>query len=191
MGHAENRCVGVAVNGHDLGGFVHARAVLYRAAYAHGNVQGGTHGCARLTNLVLLADQPAVDCRTAGANGAANCTGQLVDQLEVFLGTDTSAAGHDNSGTLEVDRSRLDVSLDQLDGQISFVDLDRFLDHFSFERVVGIFKRHDAFANGGHLRPAVEVHDRGDDVSAEGRTNLQQKLLVQILRLRIGYVAYF
>ena len=54
---------------------------------------------------------------------------------------------------------------------------------------VGLAQRHHALADGGHLRPAVVVDDRGDDVAAEGGADLQQQVLVRPLGLRVGDVA--
>ena len=58
-------------------------------------------------------------------------------------------------------------------------------------RRIGRQKRHHALADGRHLRPLVEVHDRGDDVAAERRPNLQQQILVLDLRFRIDHVVDF
>ena len=54
---------------------------------------------------------------------------------------------------------------------------------------VGRLQGHHALAHGGHLRPLVVVDDRGDDVAAEGRANLQQQVLVLHLGLGVGHVA--
>ena len=138
-------------------------------------------GRAGLAHLMFLADVAAIDGRAAGADGAADGPGQIVNQLEVVLAADAAAAGHDHPRALEVHLPRLDVPLDQLQGQIAGVDLDLFLD----DPPVAIGRRpsgHHALADRGHLRPLVVVDDRGDDVAAEGRANLQEQVLVQRLR---------
>ena len=96
MGHAEDRRVAIGVDGDDLGRFLHAGAMLDRAADAHGDVQRGPHRGAGLAHLVLLADVAAIDGRAAGAHGAADGPGQIVDQLEVVFAADSAAAGHDD-----------------------------------------------------------------------------------------------
>ena len=45
---------------------------------------------------------------------------------------------------------------------------------------------HHAFADRGHLRPPVVVHDGGDDVPAERRPDLQQQFFVDLLGPRVG-----
>ena len=91
--------------------------------------RAGPHGGAGLAHLVLLADEAAIDGRAAGADGAADGAGQVVDQLEVVLAADAAAAGDDHPGALEVHLARLDVPLDELQGHRGVVDLDLLLDH--------------------------------------------------------------
>ena len=64
-----------------------------------------------------------------------------------------------------------------------------FLDDAARAVVGRRLQGHHALAHGGHLRPLVVVDDRGDDVAAEGRANLQQQILVLDLGLRVGDVA--
>ena len=47
-----------------------------------------------------------------------------------------------------------------------------FFDYLALALSVRLGHRHNAFADCGHLRPAVEIDDCGDDVAAERRTNL-------------------
>ena len=52
-------------------------------------------------------------------------------------------------------------------------------------RRVWLGQAHDALAHGGHLRPVLGADDGGDDVAAEGGTDLQQDVAV---RLALGRV---
>ena len=53
-----------------------------------------------------------------------------------------------------------------------------------------LFLAHHALADGRHLRTMVGIDDGGDDVAAEGRTNLIEQVLVRPAALGIGMVAY-
>ena len=59
----------------------------------------------------------------------------------------------------------------------------------TFASRIGRGHDHHAFANGRHLRPTFGVDDGGDDAAAEGRSNLQQEVLVILLGHRVGVVA--
>ncbi len=81
------------------------------------------------------------------------------------------------------------MTLDKLQGQEALVEIDLLLDDPPPPRLVRGKHRHHALADRGHLRPPVVVDDRGDDVPAEGRPDLQQQLLVKRVRLGLGDVA--
>ena len=76
-----------------------------------------------------------------------------------------------------------------LQRQRRLVQLDRLADDLARARRSRARQRHHALADGGHLRPAVVVDDRGDDVAAEGRADLQQQVRVDLLGRGVGDVA--
>ena len=62
--------------------------------------------------------------------------------------------------------------------------------HLRMLRLLELFLAHHALADGRHLRTMVGIDDGGDDVAAEGRTNLIEQVLVRPAALGIGMVAY-
>ena len=191
MGHRKDRRLRVLVYGHDLGRLFHPGAMLYRAADAHGDVQGRAHGGSGLADLVFLADVPAVDCRAACPDRPGDCAGQIVNQFEIILAADAAAPGHDHPGAFEVDFARFEVPFDQFKRQLAVVEFHFFFDTAALSRGIGRFQGHHALADRGHLRPLVEIYDRGDDIPAEGRADLQEQIFVLHLGLRVHNVADF
>ena len=189
MGDAEDGGFFIPVEGDDFGGFFHAGAVLDGAADAAGDVEGGADGGAGLADLVVFADEAGVDGGAAGAHGGAEDAGEVVDEFEVGLGADAPAAGDDDAGGLEVDFLFLAVAFDEFDGHVEVVEFDFFLDDSAGAGRVAVGHAHDAFADGGHLGPAVVVDDGGDDVAAEGGTDLVEEVGVEVLGFGIGVLA--
>ena len=85
----------------------------------------------------------------------------------------------------------LDLAVDDLHRQIRILHhrtpVDRL--HLAGARFGGVFLAHHALADGRHLRTVVGIDDRGDNVAAEGRTNLVEQVLIICLGLGIGVVA--
>ena len=141
-------------------------------------------GGAGLADLVLLADEAAVHGRAAGADRPAEAAGQSWISLKLSLlptppppATITRAAFR---FTLRGSRCR-SISLQRpASKSLSSTFSSMTWPVRSASRLV---HAHHAFAHGGHLRPAVVVDDRGDDVAAEGRADLQQQVLVDFLGL--------
>jgi len=142
-----------------------------------------------MPDLVLFADQAAVHGRAGRTHRRTECPGQVVDQLKVLLAANPAATGYDHPRALQVDLLLLAVPLDDLDGRNDTVELDLLRDDIARALRIAVGKTHHAFADGGHLRPSLGINDGGDDVSAEGRSNLQQKVLVCFLAFGVGIVA--
>ncbi len=94
-------------------------------------------------------------------------------------------------GALDVDLALGNLTVDDLHREVcvlhEFLPLD--LLHLAGTRLGGIFAAHDAFADGGHLRTVVGVDDRGDDVAAEGGTDLVEQVFVLPAALGVFVVA--
>ena len=132
-----------------------------------------------------------IDGGAAGAHFAAQHVGQVVHQLEVLLRTHAVAAGDDDAGTLDVDLALLDLTIDDLHHEVrvldEFLPVDRL--HLAGARFGGELLAHHALADRRHLGTVVGVDDRGDDVAAEGGTDLIKKVLVLLARLGVLVVA--
>ena len=66
------------------------------------------------------------------------------------------------------------MTFDHMDDEIFRSGELIHIDHFDFSLVVRIedFFFHHSFADGSHLRTAIRIYDRSNDVSAESRTDL-------------------
>jgi hypothetical protein len=183
MGDAENRGVGVYVNGDNLFALAHAGLVLNGAAYADGDVETGPYGCAGLTYLVVTVDEAKVHGGPCGSGSGSEAVGEVPDEPEVFLASYARTASYDYSGGLEVNLSSLHVLFQYLDGQVIGQDADGLGDDLWLSAGVRFGHGHYAFTDGSHLRPAVEVDDCGDDVAAEGGANLEKQILIDLVGL--------
>ena len=56
--------------------------MLDRTTDACGDVEGGTNSRSRLTDLMSFVDELVVDRCAAGAHGASQCAGQIVNAIE-------------------------------------------------------------------------------------------------------------
>ncbi len=80
VGDLEDRGVLVLVDGHDVLRVLHAHHVLGGARDPAGHVDGGLHRLAGLADLVRVGHPAGVDDGPAGAGGAVEQPGQLLDQ---------------------------------------------------------------------------------------------------------------
>ena len=83
------------------------------------------------------------------------------------------------------------MTLDNLHGQVAVLDIALPVDelHLAGCRLCGVLLAHDTLADGSHLRTVVRVDDGGDDVAAEGGTNLVEQVLVLLAALGVAVVA--
>lgn len=132
--------------------------------------------------------------RCAGCSHlAAEHFGQFVQQREVLLATHAITSGNDHRRSLDVDLAlfhfAFDDAYDEIGVRSVFLVIHLFDD--SFARGLGDLFFHHALAYGSHLRTAVRVDDRCDDVAAESRTNLVEQVFIDFAALVIGVRADF
>ena len=112
-------------------------------------------------------------------------------QPEVLFGTHAVAAGDNDARTLDVDLALLDLTVDDLHREVRVRDhllpVDRL--HLARAGLCGVLLAHHALADGRHLGTVVGVHDRRNDVAAEGRANLVQQILILRTGFRVLMVA--
>ena len=112
-------------------------------------------------------------------------------EFEVLLRTQTVTAGNDHARALDIDLALFDLTVDNLHRKIGILHhrppIDPF--HFAGARFGGILLAHHPLADGRHLRTVVGIDDRGNDIAAEGGTNLIEQILVVRLGLGIGMIA--
>ena len=138
-----------------------------------------------------MVGEPGVDGGAAGADLTAQDVGELVDELEILLGTHAVTSGDDDACPLDVDFALLDLALDDTHGEVGILDELLPVDGADLAPagLRGVLLAHDALADGSHLRPAVGVDDGGDDVAAESGTNLVQQVGVLLAGLGVLVVA--
>ena len=127
---------------------------------------------------MVAVDISQVYSRTSRARRSPKAVSEIPDQLEVLLAADTGAACDNYPGRLEVDLLFLMVLANYFEGKIDLRYLRFYLYHLGFAAGVGLGHRHHTFANRRHLRPAVIVDDRRDDIAAKCRTYLEQQVLI-------------
>src|SRR3954471_8290178 len=115
VGELEDRGVRVLVDRHDVLGVLHADLVLDSARDARRQVQLRRDGLARLADLCGVGVPACVDHRARGGHGAAQRVGELLAELEALGLAETTAAGDQDVGVLDVDvRAALLAALDHL-----------------------------------------------------------------------------
>ena len=102
---------------------------------------------------------------------------QLADEFEIFFGSQAHTAGNDNLRALEVHAFLLEAFHD-FGGLKVRRNLRCVFNYFGLPALVGFVHFHDAFPDGGHLRPVIGRDDGRDDVSAERRPDLIENVLV-------------
>ena len=116
-----------------------------------------------------------------------------MQQREVLLATHAITSGDDHRRSLDVDLAlfhfAFDDAYDEIGVRSVFLVIHLFDD--SFARGLGDLFFHHALAYGSHLRTAVRVDDRCDDVAAESRTNLVEQVFIDFAALVIGVRADF
>src|SRR5574344_608897 len=192
----EDRRVLVRVDRDDLRGVLHAGEVLDRARDAAGDEERGTDRDAGLPDLALVLAVAEVDRRAGAAHGAAEGTGEVVQQLEVLLRADAGSSRHDDARALQVDAGHLANDLDDLHGDVDAGEMRVVIHARSSRPLLRLERLHDALADPRHLRPLARVDDRRDDVAAERRTDLLEDvgellsslLVLVVVDLQVGAV---
>ena len=177
----ENRRGGIGVDRDDLFTFAHSGAVLDRAADAAGDVQLRTDRHTGLADLMIMVNPAGINRRTGCSDFAAESLCQFVNQLEVFLGTDSVAARYNDLGAFQIHGFILTNTLNHFDDR-----LFRRQSHIDFDDLAGRIRLgfrhlHDALADGHHLRIVPGVDNGRNDVSAECRTDLHQFVFIEFL----------
>ena len=137
-------------------------------------------GRAGLADLVVLVDEAEVDRRAAGADGAAEA------RRPGPRSAGSSPCCRRPPPPATMTRARLEVDLRRLacaargarSGRSTSSSSTFSSTTWPLRVAVRLAHAHHALADGGHLRPAVVVDDRGDDVAAERRADLEQQVLV-------------
>ena len=155
------------------------------------DVQFGTHRNTRLTDLTIVFAKTGIHRSARSAHFGFQHVGQFEEHLEVLLGTHSVTAGHDDGRSFDVDLRFFHVAFDHLDHEVRIGDV--FLDVVAFDLALVALGEHlflhHAFADGSHLRAVFRVDDRSDDVAAEGRTDLVEKILVRLADFLVLVVA--
>ena len=154
------------------------------------DVQLGTHGDTGLANLALMLGEAGIDCSARCAHLAAEHVGQFVEHLEVLLAAHAVATGHDDVGALDVHLALLNLTVDDFHHEAGRVDILVGVQVDDLALVVGVknFLLHHTLTHGSHLGTALGVDDGGDDVAAEGGTDLVQQVLVLLALGCVGVV---
>jgi len=102
VGVLEDRRIGVFVDGDDVLGGLHAREMLHRAGDADGEINIRLDGLAGLADLHGVGHPAGVDCGAAGADGAAEDIGEILEQVELLFALEAAAAGDDDLGAFQL-----------------------------------------------------------------------------------------
>ena len=160
----------------------HADPVLDRAADAGRDVELRPHGLAGLADLPIGLDPAGLHHRSGAADLGPEHPRQVPDQLEVVGLLQALAAGHDDVRVGQVDGVAVGVGdeVEQLGDDVGLDHPERHLDAIAAAAVVAPRHLHHAWADGGHLRPVGQRHDRAQQRAAEGRPRRRQRAPVDV-----------
>ena len=101
VGELCDRCVRVAVDGHDRARRPHPDLVLDGAADPEREVELGLDDLAGLADLLAVRDPAGIDRRAGRPDRATELLRDLLDDPETVRAADTATAGHDDLGLLD------------------------------------------------------------------------------------------
>src|SRR5699024_5344263 len=153
----EDRGLTVLVHSNDRLRRLHAGLVLDRTGDAQSHIQLRRHGHTGLADLMRLGDVPGIDGRTRRTESGTEDIGELTDELEGLLRTDTATTGDDLLRTPQLrPRGGLDDGLERIDRR---------------RRLTGISDLESLHIRRLRLRPGLDrTETHRDDRRTEGRS---------------------
>ena len=103
VGEVDDRCIRIAVDGHDGARGLHADLVLDGAADADRDVEGGLDDLARLPDLLGIRQPAGIDDGAGAGDGATEGIREVLDDPEPVRSGDPATASHHDLGVVDGD----------------------------------------------------------------------------------------
>ncbi len=143
------------------------------------------NGNTRLSNLTVMVNPTSVHGSTASANLTMKNLCKLEELVETFFRTNTITTGNHDRRTFQVVLGSFYVVVEHFhDESFSRYIFRNFrINHLFLAFTLINSLLHHTTTHGSHLWTMVGIHDSSHDVSTEGRTNLIEQVLVNLIVL--------
>src|SRR5207342_3485671 len=84
VGHLEDGCLGILVDGDDDLAVFHAGEVLYSAGDTDGDVELGRNHFASLPHLIVVGHEARIHCRARSTDRRSQLVGQCFEDIEIL-----------------------------------------------------------------------------------------------------------